>query len=107
MKTNISMRKCCTERYGGGYDDAAGSYIFRPRTGAGSTVNITYTDETGKEATLSFTITDAATPLGDGAKEDSGFPWWIIAAAAVVIAALLWWTSSRRKREKDKEENAA
>jgi hypothetical protein len=90
----------------GYYDAAAGGYIFTPRADAGSKVEITYTDADGNETILSFTITDAASPLGDGAKEDSGFPWWLIVAVVIVIAALLWWTISR-KRRKDNNEKAA
>jgi hypothetical protein len=91
----------------GNYDAAARGYIFTPLAGAGSTVEITYTDADGNETILSFTITDAATPLGDGAKDKtSGFPWWIIAIVVVVIAALLWWIITR-KRRKGNDEQAA
>jgi hypothetical protein len=95
-----------TSQLDGSYDGAAGGYIFTPRTDAGSTVEITYTDADGNETILSFTITDVASPLGDGAKEDSGFPWWIIVVVIVVIAALLLWNISR-KRRKDNNEKAA
>jgi hypothetical protein len=94
-----------TAQLDGYYDAAAGGYIFTPLADAGSTVEITYTNADGNETILSFTITDAATPLDAGAKDNGGFPWWIIAIAAVVvlIAALLWWFIARKRHRKDEE----
>jgi hypothetical protein len=102
-KGSLSWDKSQLDGY---YDAAAGGYIFTPLADAGNNVEITYTDKDGNETTLSFTITDAATPLGAGDKDTSGFPWWIIAIVVVVIAALLWWVISRKRRN-DNNEKAA